>query len=78
MPDLPAILEATRPKPDDERHWLALTPWQWDDGLDDEAAVMRVFRPTLREEMASESKRSALQGEADKLHVRSRPRVALQ
>jgi uncharacterized protein (TIGR02996 family) len=43
MPDLPAILDAIRQQPDDERHWLAFAGWLWDNGRDDEAAVVRAF-----------------------------------
>jgi uncharacterized protein (TIGR02996 family) len=51
MPNLPAILDTIRHQPDDERHWLALASWLWDNGRDDEATVVRVFWPTLRENL---------------------------
>jgi hypothetical protein len=35
MPDLPAILDAIRERPEDERRWLALASWLWDNGRDD-------------------------------------------
>ena len=36
--------------PNDERPCIALASWLWDNGRDDEAAVVRVFWPTLRDE----------------------------
>jgi hypothetical protein len=32
--------------------WLALAFWYRDNGRDDEAAVVQVFRPTLRDNLA--------------------------
>src|SRR5438309_680017 len=51
--DQPAILDAIRANPGEERHWLALAAWHWDDGRDDETAIIRVFWPTLRDDMAN-------------------------
>ena len=48
-PDLPALIDATREKPDDGPRWLALASWYWDHGQDDEAAAVQVFWPTLRD-----------------------------
>jgi hypothetical protein len=45
MPDLPGALEALRADPADGSRWLALTPWLGDDA----AAAVRVFWPTLRD-----------------------------
>jgi hypothetical protein len=61
MPDLPALIGAIREWPDDERRWLALSSWLWDNGRDDEAAAVRVFWPTLRDTVnAGESVDGAL------------------
>jgi uncharacterized protein (TIGR02996 family) len=49
MPILPALLDAIREEPNDERRWIALASWLWDNGRDDEAAVVRMFWPTLRD-----------------------------
>jgi uncharacterized protein (TIGR02996 family) len=49
MPILTALLDAIRDQPNDERRWIALAGWLWDNGRDDEAAVVRVFWPTLRD-----------------------------
>jgi uncharacterized protein (TIGR02996 family) len=49
MPDLPDLLAAIRDQPDDEARWLALAGWLRVNGRDDEAAVVRVFWPTLRD-----------------------------
>jgi hypothetical protein len=54
VPDLPAILDTIRHQRDDERHWLALAGWLWDNGRDDEAAVVRVFWPVIRYEIECE------------------------
>jgi uncharacterized protein (TIGR02996 family) len=48
-PDLPQFLDAIRARPDAEAGWLALAGWLWDYGRDDEAAAVRVFWPTLRD-----------------------------
>jgi uncharacterized protein (TIGR02996 family) len=49
LPDLPDLLAAIRNQPDDEPRWLGLAAWLRDHGRDDEAAVVRVFWPTLRD-----------------------------
>src|SRR4051794_12302998 len=49
MPDLPAILDAIRERPDDGARWLALARWPLDNGREDEAAAVRVFWPTMRD-----------------------------
>jgi hypothetical protein len=49
MPDLPAILDAIRERPDDGARWEALGAWLWDNGRDDEAAAVRVYWPVLRD-----------------------------
>jgi uncharacterized protein (TIGR02996 family) len=49
MPDLPDLLAAIRDRPDDEARWLALAGWLRDHGRDDEAAAVRAFWPTLRD-----------------------------
>jgi uncharacterized protein (TIGR02996 family) len=49
MPDLPALLDAIRERPDDGLRWLALASWLWDNGRDDEAAAVRAFWPALRD-----------------------------
>ena len=55
MPPPPEHLAAIRDKPDDELRWLALAAWYWDNGREDEAAVVRVYRPTLRDNLAHTS-----------------------
>jgi hypothetical protein len=47
MPGLPAILDAICDQPDDERYGLTLAGGLCDIGRDNEAAVVRVFWPTL-------------------------------
>jgi hypothetical protein len=42
MSDLPALLVAITGQPDDELRWVALAIWLWDNGRDDEAAVVHV------------------------------------
>ena len=49
MPDLPQLLDAIRAGPDEQAGWLAPSSWLWDNGRDDEAAAVRVFWPTLRD-----------------------------
>jgi hypothetical protein len=49
MPDLPAILDAIRERPDDCARWRALASWLWDEGRDDEAAADRAIWPALRD-----------------------------
>jgi len=60
MPDLPAVLDAIRAKPDDGPRWPALASWLWDNGRDDEAAAVRVFWPVLRDNLARASLESTL------------------
>jgi hypothetical protein len=48
-PNLPAILDAIRERPDDGARWLALASWYRDNGHDDLAAAVRVFWPVLRD-----------------------------
>ena len=52
MHDLPALLESLRTNPDDESRWLTFSLWMWDNGRGDEAAVVRVFWPSLRDNVA--------------------------
>jgi hypothetical protein len=59
-PDLPAILNAIREDPDDGDRWFALASWPWDNGRDDEAVVVRVFWPTLRDKRACVSLKATL------------------
>ena len=49
MPDLPTILAALQANPADGSRWLALASWLADNGRDDEAVVVRVYWPTLRD-----------------------------
>jgi uncharacterized protein (TIGR02996 family) len=51
MPELPQLLDAIREQPDDGPRWLALAGWLGDEGRDDEAAAVRVFWPTLRDDV---------------------------
>jgi uncharacterized protein (TIGR02996 family) len=51
MPDLPQLLDAIRARPDAEAGWLTLASWLRDNGRDDEAAAVRVFWPTLRDDV---------------------------
>jgi uncharacterized protein (TIGR02996 family) len=53
MPDLPAILDAIRAKPDDGSRWLTLAAWLLGNGRDDEAVVIRAFWPTLRDNLSA-------------------------
>jgi len=48
-PDLPALLDAIRRKPDRGFHWLALAAWLCGRGRYDEAAAVRVFWPQFRD-----------------------------
>jgi uncharacterized protein (TIGR02996 family) len=59
-PDLAEILEAIRERPDDRNRWLALASWLWDNGRDDEALVVRVLWPTLRDNVADTSLKATL------------------
>jgi hypothetical protein len=54
MPDLPTLLQSIRADPDDKPQWLALSWWLWAGGREDEAAVVRVFWPTLRDHMTQD------------------------
>jgi uncharacterized protein (TIGR02996 family) len=47
--ELAPILDSIRERPDDGTRWLVLAGWLWDNGRDDEAAAVRVFWPTLRD-----------------------------
>jgi hypothetical protein len=60
MPQLPAVLDATRERPNDRPRWLALASWQWDNGRDDEATALPVFKPTLRDNLPRASLQSTL------------------
>jgi hypothetical protein len=53
MSDLPALINALHENPADESRWLALSRWMPDNGRDDEAAAVRVFWPTLRDNVRS-------------------------
>jgi uncharacterized protein (TIGR02996 family) len=53
MPDLPPLLDAIRADPDEGPRWLALAGWLDDNGRDDEAAAVRVYWPTLRDDLAA-------------------------
>ena len=55
MSDMPAILDSIRERPDDEARWLALAGWYWDHSWGNEAAVVRVFWPMLRDNLANVS-----------------------
>jgi uncharacterized protein (TIGR02996 family) len=48
-PDLPHLLAAIRADPGREAGWLAVAGWLSDNGRNDEAAAVRVFWPTLRD-----------------------------
>jgi uncharacterized protein (TIGR02996 family) len=58
--DLAAILNAINENPDDVNRWLALASWLWDNGRDDEALVVRVLWPTLRDNLAHQSLKATL------------------
>jgi hypothetical protein len=49
MPDLPTVLATIRARADEQAGWLALAAWLWDNGREDEAAAVRVYWPTLRD-----------------------------
>jgi hypothetical protein len=51
MDELPILLDSVRGNPDDKSRWLALSWWLWTNGREDEAAVVRVFWPKLRDHM---------------------------
>jgi hypothetical protein len=59
-PDLAAIVNAIQERPDDSNRWLALPSWLWDNGRDDEAVVVRVLWPTLRDNVADTSLKATL------------------
>lgn len=48
-PDLTGILDAIRVRPDDGDRWLNLASWLGDNGRYDEAVAVRVYWPTLRD-----------------------------
>jgi uncharacterized protein (TIGR02996 family) len=50
-PDLVALLDALRDRPDDGDGWLALAAWLADHGRDDEAAAVRVYWPAFRDQV---------------------------
>jgi hypothetical protein len=52
-PDLPSLLAAIRSEPEAEPRWLALAAFLWNNGLDDDAAVVRVFWPAIRDSLAN-------------------------
>jgi hypothetical protein len=54
-PDLVAILNAIRERPDDGDCWLALSSWLWDNGRDDKTVAARVLWPTRRDNVACNS-----------------------
>jgi hypothetical protein len=51
MRDLPQLLDTLHDRPDDGPRWLALAAWLWDNKRDNEAAAVRVFWPTLRDDV---------------------------
>jgi uncharacterized protein (TIGR02996 family) len=58
--DFAAILNAINENPDDGNRWLAPASWLWDNGRDDEALVVRVLWPTLRDNVADTSLKATL------------------
>jgi hypothetical protein len=54
MDGLPTLMQSVRENPGDKAGWLALSFWMWSDGREDEAAVLRVLWPTLRDHMAQD------------------------
>jgi uncharacterized protein (TIGR02996 family) len=48
-----SLLVALRVNPDDETHWVALASWLRDNGRDDEADVIRVFWPVIRDSLTA-------------------------
>jgi uncharacterized protein (TIGR02996 family) len=48
-------VDAINENPDDGDRWLALASWLWDNGRDNEALVVRVLWPTLRDNIADTS-----------------------
>jgi uncharacterized protein (TIGR02996 family) len=61
MPDLPALLDAISANPDDGDRWLNLAQWYRDNGRNDEALTVRVFWPTLRDNLAHASLEATLE-----------------
>src|SRR5262249_58448120 len=59
-PDLAESLNAIQERHDDGNRWLALASWLWDNGRDDEAVVVRVLWPTLRDNVADTSLKATL------------------
>jgi hypothetical protein len=51
MNDYQTILNSIRRKLDDAARWLALAVWLFDNGRDDEAAVVRVLFRVLQENL---------------------------
>jgi hypothetical protein len=60
MADLPSLLTAISANPDDGVHWRALAQWYSDNGQEDEAIAIRVFWPTLRDNLAFASLETTL------------------
>jgi hypothetical protein len=58
------LLDAIRADPDDGARWLDLASWLWVQGRDDEAIAVRVFWPTLRDNLAHVSLEATLAGVA--------------
>ena len=56
MAELPSLLDAIREKPGGQARWLALSWWLWTNEREDEAAVVRVFWPMLRDHMTRDGK----------------------
>jgi uncharacterized protein (TIGR02996 family) len=48
-PDLVALLDALRERPEDGDRWLDLAAWLEDHGREDEAAAVRVYWPVFRD-----------------------------
>jgi hypothetical protein len=61
VPDLPAVPDAIRERPDDGPRWLALAGWLLDNGRGDEAVAVRVYWPVLRDNLARASLESTLE-----------------
>ena len=60
-PELPAVLlDAIRADPGHGNRWIALASWLWDNGREDEALVVRVLWPTLRDNVADTSLKATL------------------
>jgi uncharacterized protein (TIGR02996 family) len=52
MPGLPDLMDALARNPDDRERWLALAAWYQENGRGDEAAAVRVFWPSIRDNLA--------------------------